>query len=145
MLKIRRIGLGVCLMGWLICAQASAADLTVWVSGMQTLKGNLEVALYRAGERFPVKNAASAMQRVKVTKSKMAFVFADLPEDDYAVVVYHDENGNLTFDENFLGVPQERFGFSNRAKPSTFAAPTFEQAKIHFKHSETIQIQLMSW
>lgn len=38
----------------------------------------------------------------------------DLPAGDYAILVFHDENGNGELDKNFIGIPREPLGFSNR-------------------------------
>lgn len=130
---------------WFWLSPLSAADLVVKIGGMSSYKGQLVVALYQSGEAFPVKNVSGYTQTKRVTSSREKVMFIGLRPGDYAVVVYHDENNNHQFDENFLGVPQERFGFSNNAKPSTFAPPTFEQAKFTLKVVKVINIQLMSW
>ena len=55
--------------------------------------------------------------------------FGDLAPGRYAVVVFHDVNGNGRLDENFMGIPREPLGFSNRywAKgPPAFAGAALE-------------------
>ncbi len=48
----------------------------------------------------------------------------------YALALLHDENGNGEMDSNFLGLPQEGYGFSNDAKvflgPPSFEAASFK-------------------
>jgi uncharacterized protein (DUF2141 family) len=60
----------------------------------------------------------------------------------YAVSIYHDANGNGHFDQNFLGLPLEGFGFSNN--PSTaLGAPNFADARFAVTGGElTIHIKL---
>ncbi len=53
-------------------------------------------------------------------------VFGGLPPGRYAVVAYHDENGNGELDR-FLGmIPREGYGVSNIPEPS--GPPQFDQA-----------------
>jgi outer membrane protein len=68
----------------------------------------------------------------------------DLPSGEYALVVYQDENGNGRLDENFIGIPSEPLGFSNRYWPQ--GPPTFTHAafKLSADESKTIDIKLQS-
>ena len=52
----------------------------------------------------------------------------------YAFAYLHDENANGRFDRDFIGWPQEGFGFSNDAAPS-FGPPSYASAR--FDHGET--------
>jgi len=55
----------------------------------------------------------------------------DLPEGQYALAIYHDENGNDELDTNWLGIPKEPIGFSN-SKMRTFGPPGFEDCAFLF-------------
>ena len=68
----------------------------------------------------------------------------DLASGEYALVVYHDENGNGRLDENFLGIPSEPLGFSNRYWPQ--GPPTFSKAAFKLEAEETkiIDVKLQS-
>jgi len=69
---------------------------------------------------------------------------ADLPKGEYALVVYHDENGNGRLDKNFIGIPNEPLGFSNRYWPK--GPPTFTKAAFKLDREETkaIDVKLQS-
>lgn len=55
----------------------------------------------------------------------------------YAVAVYHDENANIKFDKNWLGLPSEGYGISNN--PTIFLGPpTFDEAKFEALVGPTI-------
>jgi len=41
----------------------------------------------------------------------------NIPPGEYALVAYHDENGNGEIDRNFIGIPREPLGFANNYKP----------------------------
>ncbi len=68
----------------------------------------------------------------------------DLIAGEYALVVYHDENGNGRLDENFIGIPSEPLGFSNRYWPQ--GPPTFANAAFRLEADETksINVKLQS-
>ena len=59
--------------------------------------------------------------------------FGDLPSGDYAVALFHDENGNGKLDTRF-GIPREGVGFSNNPRlffgPPRFAAASFEVTNL---------------
>jgi uncharacterized protein (DUF2141 family) len=47
----------------------------------------------------------------------------------YAISAYHDANRNGRFDQSFIGLPQEGYGFSNN--PSTLLGPpSFRAARF---------------
>jgi len=65
---------------------------------------------------------------------------ADLPAGEYALVVYHDENGNGRLDRNFIGIPSEPLGFSNRYRPH--GPPTYSRAAFNLQTDETKSIDV---
>jgi uncharacterized protein (DUF2141 family) len=56
-------------------------------------------------------------------------LFGDLAAGEYAVMLFHDENGNQKMDSNLLGIPTEGYGFSNEAK-GRFGPPKFSEMKV---------------
>lgn len=68
----------------------------------------------------------------------------DLASGEYALVVFHDENDNGRLDENFIGIPSEPLGFSNRYWPQ--GPPTFTKAafKLEAEETRTIDVKLQS-
>jgi uncharacterized protein (DUF2141 family) len=54
----------------------------------------------------------------------------------YALSIYHDANGNGRFDQNFIGLPLEGFGFSNNPT-NLVSAPKLDQARITVGGGET--------
>lgn len=105
---------------------AAAANVTVQVDDVKAAQGTIMVAVYTADGflKKPVKasSAAADMAGNKI-------VFADLPEGDYAVAVYHDANSNGKMDSNVLGIPTEDYAFSNNAV-GKFGPPKFDAAKV---------------
>lgn len=68
----------------------------------------------------------------------------DLPAGEYALVVFHDANNNGLMDKNFIGIPREWLGFSNRYWPE--GPPTFARAAFTLAVDETkiIDVNLRS-
>jgi uncharacterized protein (DUF2141 family) len=76
-------------------------------------------------------------QRIRVTNGTMIVAFNNLPVGTYAVSVYQDANGNEQLDKNFLGIPKERYGFSNNSD-----RPVYERCLFDFNNDMTIAIRL---
>mgnify|MGYP001340022858 CR=1 FL=1 len=52
---------------------------------------------------------------VDVTGDPLTIFMDTLPAGVYAIKLYHDENSNNECDMNLLGIPTEKFGFSNKS------------------------------
>ena len=107
---------------------ALAADLSLSVADGPAVESTLYVALYSDAASYadgkPVASQTAPMQG-----GKAQFVFAGLPPGRYALRAFADENGNGKLDANLMGMPTERYGFSNDAKGNR-GAPAFEAAAI---------------
>ena len=68
-------------------------------------------------------------------------VIESLPPGIYAVAGFLDENDNGKFDTNFLGIPKEKYGFSNDVRPLMRAA-TYKEASFNISSVKTISIHL---
>ena len=74
-------------------------------------------------------------KRRRGTPRAVGCTFEHLPAGDYAVLVYHDENGNGLFDRDAVGIPTEGYGVSNNALPA-LSPPTFAGARFHLAAAE---------
>lgn len=95
------------------------------------------VALYDKAEgwmKAPLRGGKSAVTADGTTVLR----FENLPDGDYAISVLHDANGNGKMDFNVMGIPQEAFGFSNKAA-GTFGPPKFEAARFTVK-GDTVHV-----
>lgn len=100
--------------GILTCgASARAAELEVVVEGLET-KGRLMIAIMGEADAWDGKAPSLFSVDAKVTSSKMSFQFP-VPEGQVAIRLFHDANGNGKLDTNLLGIPSERYGFSQNA------------------------------
>ncbi len=140
MKKLKAIDLKILLLfSLLFILPAKTFNLQIEITGIPTDKGNMYVAIYRSKDDFPVYGKQFKGKVVDANAPKTIVEFENLPEDDYSIAIYHDENKNNKLDKNMLGVPTECYGFSNNAR-RTFSAPSFSEAKFELKSDKKIKI-----
>ncbi len=92
-----------------------AEELIVHITGMNGESGHVMVQLFDSEtawkEESSLKNAA-----LDIVEGRATWAVTGLPEGEYGIRSYHDKNSNEKLDTNFLGIPKERYGFSNNAK-----------------------------
>lgn len=123
----------------LLSQHAVAADLTVKVTDVEKGKGHLMIALYKSEEDYK-SDKASFAQKVEALNSQEIVIFENLPDGEYAIKMYQDENDNNEMDFNMMGIPKEGYGFSNNV--GMFGAPEYTEAKFPVKESTAIEIDL---
>ncbi|MBU3661357.1 MAG: DUF2141 domain-containing protein [Flavobacteriales bacterium] len=112
--------------------ESKTQQLTIEIKNIPSSKGNLFIGLYQPKDEFPIFGKQYIGKIVPVSGKTMTYTFKDLPQGEYALAIYHDENKNSKLDKNLLGVPTEYYGFSNNAR-RTFSAPSFEEASFDLK------------
>jgi uncharacterized protein (DUF2141 family) len=110
--------------------------LSIHISGISNIKGSLFIAVFRATDDFPVFGKQFKGIIKEVEGKSQNYTFDNLPEGEYALAIYQDENRNKILDKNLLGIPTEIYGFSNNARRN-FSAPSFQEAK--FKLNKDLQ------
>lgn len=106
--------------------QVFAADLTVTVENIKDTEGTIHIALFTASDDFPDSTTRTKGMILKIEQQSATGTFKNLPEDDYAIAVFHDENENNKLDKNFFGVPKEPYGFSGNK--TGLMPPSFDEA-----------------
>lgn len=116
------------------------ANLQVEIHNVRTLKGDVYVALFNAKNAFPEGKPLEG-KKLEVTDKSVHTTFSVEP-GDYAVAVYHDENGNGKMDKRMFGIPKEPYGFSNNFRP-TMSAPKFSDCSFSVGNSgKSVSIKL---
>jgi uncharacterized protein (DUF2141 family) len=108
---------------------ASAATLTITVENISKKGGILHVALYDEAtwpndEATPIADAA-----VPVMLPWTVVTLKDLRPGIYGLKSYQDANRNGKFDQNWIGMPLEPYGFSRDARPF-LSEPGFDRTKF---------------
>ena len=107
---------------------ASAAELTVTVTGIRNAKGDIRLAVYASPKEWPDDPASDHDQAQPAKLGSVTFKF-DLPPGTYAINGFHDEIGNGKFKTSWIGLPEEGYLFSNNVRP-VLSAPSFESARF---------------
>lgn len=126
---------------FLAVAGAHAADLTITVTDLRSVKGAVGFSVVNSTAAWDGKAAAVERRMVPVSGNEVTLQLTDLPAGEYAVSVMHDENGNGELDANFMGMPTEGYGFSNN--PNVLRKPTYDEARFQLAaEGGTITIRL---
>ena len=124
--------------------QIDQTTLVVELSGLNELQGQICLNLFASSAGFPSdRDDALRTQCVMPTVEPAPLaIFDDLVPGSYAVSVFHDANGDNEFNRNFVGMPEEGFGFSRNPEART-GPPEFGDAVVLVAGAETrIEIEL---
>ena len=104
----------------------AAGELTVRITGVRGGEGSVNVGLWRGPEGFrdDARTVRSASQPAR--DEAVAVTFRALEPGRYAVIAYHDEDGDGELDRFFGMMPTEGWGLSN--DPDVAGPPKFDAA-----------------
>jgi uncharacterized protein (DUF2141 family) len=97
------------------------------VRGLRNDRGRVRGAIYPSRETFTHEGQGTATCTALVNGGVSRCRFYGVPAGRYAIGVMHDEDDDDHFDQGFLGIPEEGYGFSRDAR-GTMSAPSFESA-----------------
>lgn len=111
-----------------IPATGEGLVLTVSVEGVRSSAGSVRAGLLKAGQAGgpPAPAGGTAVAAVAGTT---VLRFEGLQPGDYAVQLFHDEDGDGVMATNLFGIPTEGYGFSNRARAG-FGPPSFAAMQV---------------
>lgn len=118
-------------------------DLTISIPNLKNTKGEVHLSVYssknkaaftKIGQEFRVLDFKSA-------GAKSKYVVKDLPEGEYAIAIYHDENGDKKCNTNFIGIPKEGYGFTRIVKLRS--QPKFDDSMIVLNKNTSVAINLI--
>ncbi len=115
----------VCLFGS-AGALAQESKLVVAIKDVREGGGNLRVSLYAAPESFRKEDKALKIVVQPAAKGETKVHFEGLAPGRYAVMAYHDENGDGKLNLRFGMFPTEGYGLSNN--PKVMGPPKFEDS-----------------
>ncbi|MGN6295003.1 MAG: DUF2141 domain-containing protein [Chitinophagaceae bacterium] len=111
---------------------------TLVISNLDKVKGQLYIGWYNSAPAFPDAGRSVYHKIVQVeNKESVEVPFENIPPGIYAIAVFLDKNGNGKIDKNILGIPKEKYGFSNNKYPLTRAA-TFNEAAFTIGEKELL-------
>ncbi|HEY9034033.1 MAG TPA: DUF2141 domain-containing protein [Pseudomonadales bacterium] len=147
----KRFGLLVLLCQASLCVASTSHSLTLQLDQLRSAEGHIRLALYAASapdwQAEPLRLAEIAASG-QDDQGRLLYQLQDLPAGDYAIRLYHDENGNGQLDRNAQGIPLESFAFSGRWPPeviiplpaqAAFAVPVDGPLVLSLLHPQTAQ------
>ena len=121
---------------------AQSGSITVEVSGINAIEGQVSIGLYTDETSFPVRGKVFMGANVKVTGNALTYTFGDVPLGTYAIAISHDSNSNGKLDKNFIGIPTEGYAFSNNRFGIFGKPPEFKDASFELTGDKTIRITI---
>jgi uncharacterized protein (DUF2141 family) len=120
--QIMKPRLALTALAWALLASfalpARAADLEVAVHQVRGGEGRVKLMLFEREEGFRKEDKARQVLSLPATAGTVVGRFGDLPPGRYAVIAYHDENGDDKLNLRFGMFPKEGYGLSNNPKLS---------------------------
>jgi uncharacterized protein (DUF2141 family) len=110
-------------------AAAAMAALEIRVTGFRQAEGQLAIALFATAADYESQTNAVRRDWLEVRDGESVWAVEGIRPGRYAVIAYHDENGNEAIDQRILGLPKEPVGVSNNAR-GMFGPPGFRAASF---------------
>lgn len=111
--------------------------LIVKIKGLKNNQGTVKVALCNSSDNYEDDLSPFKAAIIEIKDNQAIAIFDNLPSGSYAIKAFHDENNNDDFDTNFLGIPEEDYGFSNNAR-GLFGPPSWDAAKFQLNKMQQI-------
>ena len=112
---------------------ANAAEVIVRIDNPPE-SGTVALALFNTANSF-----GDLRDPVRVVKHSLdgreEHKIENVEPGEYALLVYFDENANDRIDKNFIGIPKEPLGFSNRYLPK--GPPSYKRALFQIQQGES--------
>lgn len=117
----------------------SQNTISVHVNNVGSNEGHIKVAVYDSDDSFLSFEHVYRGSSVVAQKGQVSLEMQGFPSGEYALAVFHDENGNGRLDTNWLGIPKEKVAFSN-AKMKTFGPPKYKECAFKVTSNHEINI-----
>lgn len=113
--------------------EKSVNKIKILIKDISAKKGKMYFSLYQK-DGFSSRKAI-ARKQILIDDTKIEITFDSIPNGNYAILCFLDENDNKRMDFNIqTGIPTELYGVSNN--PTLFGPPTFESAKFDVKDKD---------
>lgn len=117
-------------------------NLELTVTNINKVKGEIIIGIFNNENSFLKENNEFKKYQIIINNFTEKYIITNLPKGKYAISLYHDENSDKECNLNFLGIPQEGYGFSNNYKP-LLSAPSFEDCVIDLQNNTSTIIKLI--
>lgn len=145
-IALLRLGLGILAIAFLIAFTPNLGTITFHISGMESSKGVVRVALYDNDKSFLSEfGFAAADSAFAQANGAVDVVIHNVPFGTYAAAIYQDENQNGVIDQNMVKIPTEPYAFSNGVY-AKWSLPSFKEVAFQFRQpSMHLEAELRRW
>ncbi|MFT0713766.1 DUF2141 domain-containing protein [Flagellimonas lutimaris] len=119
----------------------SQNTISIHVHNVPSNRGNINVAVYNSDATFLSFDGVFKARTEIAHEGIVQLLIEDLPSGEYALAVFHDENGNGKLDTNWLGIPKEKVAFS-KGKMKTFGPPKYKECSFRVHSDYEINVEL---
>jgi uncharacterized protein (DUF2141 family) len=115
--------------------------LEITVTNIRNSTGTIKWAVFKNETQFKKYDDYVDAGYVNAKQGNVIITTKNIPDGNYAISVYHDENNNSEIDFNFLGLPTEGFGFSNNPV-IYFGPPSFRECCFDKSGKKNVSIKV---
>jgi uncharacterized protein (DUF2141 family) len=115
--------------------RADGPRVAVEIEALRSSRGVVRGALFRSRHGWAEHGREIATCRAPIDRGR-ATCSLDVAPGEYAFAFMHDEDDDGQLDRDWIGIPQEGFGFSNDAAPA-LGPPSFDSARFAHAASDT--------
>jgi len=112
----------------MVTGSADTGLIEAHIVKLRNNHGQVICTLFTPSDRFPDRSHKGMTVAVPIQNGQATCRFKNVSYGNYAIVAFHDENQDGDFNQNWLGMPKEGFGFSDN--PGTLRKPVFDDAKF---------------
>lgn len=122
-------------------ATSQTVKLKVNLDNIEEQEGVVCLKVWKDNDKFLKEGNEYKEYYIKADKSKVSKTIY-LPKGEYALSTFHDKNEDKECNRNFIGLPLEKYGFSNNFKPK-LSLPKFHQCQISLTGDKEVTIHLI--
>jgi uncharacterized protein (DUF2141 family) len=128
---------------WIIpfsSAFAEEYNLTVHLNGIKNSLGQIHVELYSDAKTFRKSALAQNIIKVEAKAGSATVKFSGVKPGVYAILAFHDEDGNGMLNKRFGMIPIEGYALSN--DPDVFGPPAFKDSEFEVLSDKELDIPI---
>lgn len=130
-------------LAWVISCSPAFADeynLTVRLDGIKSSLGQVHVELYSDAQTFRKSALAQHVIKTAAQENSVTVKFSGIKPGVYAILAFHDEDGNGLLNKRFGMIPTEGYALSN--DPKVFGPPAFSDSKFEVVSDKELNIPI---
>jgi uncharacterized protein (DUF2141 family) len=130
-------------LAWIISytpAVAEEYNLTVHLNGIKNSLGQVHVELYSDPKTFRKSALAQHVIKAAAEENSVNVKFSGIKPGVYAILAFHDEDGNGVLNKRFGMIPIEGYALSN--DPQVFGPPAFADSKFEVASDKELDIPI---